>query len=438
MMPFSGKSECVNHVTIIDVEEGRLLPDRTVLVEGERIEKIFNSEIGTPEGLLQIDGSGLYLMPGLVDAHVHFFDPPTFGPMMIAFGVTSIRDMGNPTAGALAIRDKLQEGKILGPEMFTTGSVLDGYPPFIPPISIACKTVEQGREAVRKQAAAGVNQIKVYSGLEREVFFAIADEAKRLGLKVVGHVPEAVYIEEAAVNGQQSCEHLFGFGNVIAKLLGERVMLRRGGIGEDVPYFLRLPEVNEGKLREALEKIRSHGMAVCPTLNVFKCQTRLKDILAGEYPTLEYASPLIRGIWNQVWGRSAQDGEMTKILPLMQRFVKILHDAHVTLLVGTDLLFPGVIPGYSIHEEMVLWQEAGVPSSDILRSATTVSTRFLGLDHRLGRITEGNTASMVLVRENPLEDIKNAGKIEGVFLRGRFFNRNELDRLMQETRNLCK
>jgi len=165
----------------------------------------------------------------------------------------------------------------------------------------------------------------------------------------------------------------------------------------------------------------------------------LKDVMAGNCPMLEYISPMIRGIWHSVWGHSEQDSETTgRVWPNMQTFVKILHDAGVVLVVGTDLLFPGVIPGYAVHEEMALWQDAGIPPTDVLRSATTVSARFLGLGNRLGTIAEGKTASMVLVRGNPLEDIRNASKIEGVFLHGHFFNRNELNQLMAETKNLCK
>ncbi len=128
---------------------------------------------------------------------------------------------------------------------------------------------------------------------------------------------------------------------------------------------------------------------------------------------------------------------LDRLLRAMQAFIKILQRANITLLVGTDLLFPGVIPGHSVHEEMALWQEAGISPIDTLRSATIVPARFLGLAHRLGTVAEGRTASMVLVRDNPLEDARNANKIEAVFLRGRFFSRQDLNRLMQETKSLC-
>jgi imidazolonepropionase-like amidohydrolase len=116
--------------------------------------------------------------------------------------------------------------------------------------------------------------------------------------------------------------------------------------------------------------------------------------------------------------------------------VKGLNQAGVPLMVGTDLMVPGIIPGYAVHEEMEIWQDAGIPAADILRSATLVPAEFMGFAERLGSIGEGKTASMVLLKANPLEDIKNAQQIESVFLRGQYFNREALDRLLDEAKDL--
>lgn len=189
-------------MAVVDVEKGVLLPNRTVIISGDRIEKIAEKQKVKVSGTAYfIDGNGLYLMPGLVDAHVHFLDPESFGPLMAANGVVLVRDMGNSTQQAIATRDRLNRGEMLGPEMVTTGRILDGVPPFVPPVSTGVNTPEKGREAVRRLAAAGVDQIKVYSGLEKDVYLAIVDEAHKNGLKPVGHVPETVYIEEAAAAG---------------------------------------------------------------------------------------------------------------------------------------------------------------------------------------------------------------------------------------------
>ncbi len=428
----------IDGVAIVDVERGTLQTNCTVIVAGDRIQQISKSgNADVPKNPTQIiDGRGLFLMPGLMDAHVHYVDPATFGSMMVANGVLFVRDMGGPTKESVALRDKLKNGEIFGPEMITTGSILDGNPPLIP-LFIPCGTPEAGREAVRQQVAAGVDEIKVYSGLKKDVFLAITDEANKLGIKPVGHTPESIYIEDAASAGLRSSEHPFGFGKIIAKLLGDPVRLSTKGMGTDAPYFLRFNEVNRDEFQKELKKIGATGMHVCPTLVVFKHGAHLKEILAGDYPMLEYVSPMTKGMWKTLWGNQAENELATRLLPSMQQVVKELQMSGLPLMVGTDLLAPGVIPGYSVHEEMALWQEAGISPPQILRSATVVPAKFMGLDGRLGTVAEGKTASLVLLRSNPLEDIRNTGQIEGVLFRGRYFNRADLDRLQQDVKKMC-
>ena len=428
----------ITHVSVVDVEKGEIQENRTVEIRNGLIARITPRSGGDETSRhTVINGKGLFMIPGLFDAHVHYYDEAVYGKMMIAYGVLFVRDMGNSTPAALAVRERLNSRKILGPEMITTGSILDGDPPTIPQIAIGCATPEAGREAVRKQVAAGVDQIKVYSGLRSEVFLAIADEAGKHGIKVVGHVPEAVYIEDAARAGMKSSEHLFGFGKLVAKALGDPVDFSTRGMGTDIPYFLRLKDVHTEEFQAALRWIGSTGMHVCPTLVVFKHGAHYKEIFSGNYPMLEYTSPMMKGFWKALWGSQPENGIVQKILPAMEEVVKQLSVNGVPLMVGTDLLSPGVIPGYSVHEEMVLLQEAGLSPADILRSATIIPAKFIGVDNRLGTIAERKTASFVLLRSNPLEDIRNVDQIECVFSRGRYFSRADLDRLLQDVKNQC-
>ncbi|MCP5030651.1 MAG: amidohydrolase family protein [Actinomycetia bacterium] len=336
---------------------------------------------------------------------------------------------------ALELRDQLNRGEILGPQMVVTGAVLDGDPPFVPDVSLALSTPEDGRVAVRQQADAGVDMIKVYTLLEADTFLAIVDEAQQLGLKAVGHVPESIYIEAAAA-GLASSEHLHGFDKVIGKLLGEPIDLTYRGIGADAGYLLRLDEVNRQELQVVFGRLGDSGLTVCPTVVTFRAGANLDSVRAGDFPGSDYISQSVLDIWETQW--SQQDQLPDAMWQNWAQMVNQLNEAGVPLMVGTDLIIPGIIPGFSVHEEMAIWQDAGIAPAEVLRSATIVPTRFMGLDDRLGTIAEGKTASMVLVAANPLEDIRHAQQTEGVFLRGQYFSPDELDDLLAEAKDMAQ
>jgi imidazolonepropionase-like amidohydrolase len=427
----------ISNVSIVDVVNGITVPGQTVILSGKQIEQIdAHGNIRIPQDSKVIDGQGLYLMPGLVDAHVHYYDAPVFGRVLIANGILLVRDMGMPNEYILPLRDELNQGENLGPEMAATGRMLDGDPPLIPQIALGISTPEEGRAAVRQQAEAGVNMIKVYSKLDKDVFLAILDEAEHSGLKVVGHVPDSIYIEDAAAAGLRSSEHWFGFEKVIAKLLGEPLQLTYTGMGSKADFLQRLDEVDPVALLETYRRLRASGLTVTPTIVTFKNRPSPGTIDIESIKGGEYISQNLLSFWQSQM--IAQSEEPDWVWQNWAQMVKGLNQAGVSLMVGTDVSVPGIVPGYSVHEEMLIWQEAGIPAVDILRSATIVPAKFMGLEDRLGSIREGKTASMVLVRGNPLQDIRNAQQIEGVFLRGEYFSRQDLDKLLAEAKDLAR
>jgi imidazolonepropionase-like amidohydrolase len=435
--PVSASNYAIMGAAVVDVEKGIVLPNQTVIIEDGLIQAVGpRVELSAPKGAHMIDGRGLFLMPGLVDAHVHYFDPPVFGRVMIANGVLLVRDMGMPNDYILKLRDELNRGETLGPEMVATGAILDGDPPLIPSISMGIKTPEEGRAAVRQQAAAGVDMIKVYNLLDKDVFLAIVEEAQKSGLKVAGDLPESIYIEDAAMAGMQSSEHYHGFEKVIAKLLGEPVILHYAGVGSQTSYLLRLGEVEPQALQDFYQRLRASGMTVDPTVVTSKNWPNVDTFDPKSLPGGEYISQKLLSIWKSQWAGQSEFPDL--VWQNWAQMVKQMNKVGVPLMVGTDLMVPGIFPGYSVHEEMAIWQEAGIPAADVLRSATIVPAQFMGLGNRLGSIGEGKTASMVLVRANPLEDIKNAAQIEGVFLRGQYYSRNDLDRLLTEAKDLAQ
>ena len=269
--PVSTSDQAITGVAVVDVAKGIVLPDQTVIIAEGLIQAVGpRAGLAAPKRAKVIDGRGLYLMPGLVDAHVHYLEAPIFGRALIANGVLLVRDMGMPNDYILKLRDELNRGETLGPEMVATGTILDGDPPLIPSISMGVKTPEEGRAAVRQQAAAGVDMLKVYNHLDKDVFLAIVDEARQIGLKVAGDLPEAVYIEDAAVAGMHSSEHYHGFEKVIARLLGEPVTLHYAGVASQAGYLLRLGEVDPLALQDFYQRLRASGMTVDPTIVTFR------------------------------------------------------------------------------------------------------------------------------------------------------------------------
>jgi len=435
--PVSTSDQAITGVAVVDVAKGIVLPDQTVIIAEGLIQAVGpRAGLAAPKRAKVIDGRGLYLMPGLVDAHVHYLEAPIFGRVMIANGVLLVRDMGMPNDYILKLRDELNRGETLGPEMVATGTVLDGDPPLIPSISMGVKTPEEGRAAVRRQAAAGVDMLKVYNLLDKDVFLAIVDEARKIGLKVAGDLPEAVYIEDAAMAGMQSSEHYHGFEKVIARLLGEPVTLHYAGVASQTSYLLRLGEVDPQVLQDFYQRLRASGMTVDPTIVTSKNWPNVDAFDPKSLPGGEYISQNLLSIWKGQWAGQSEFPDL--VWQNWAQMVKGMNEAGVPLMVGTDLMVPGICPGYAVHEEMAIWQEAGIPAADVLRSATLVPARFMGLGDRLGGISEGKSASMVLVRANPLDDIRNAQQIEGVFLRGHYFSRDDLDRLLAEARALAR
>lgn len=426
-------SAVIRNVTIIDVEAGRALPPTDVYLSDGRI-----TAIGQPpadEPAATIDGAGLFLIPGLFDAHVHYVHPETYGPLMIANGVTFVRDLGGFTEPTIALRDQLNRGEILGPRMICTGAIIDGKEP-IWPFSEECATPEQAREAVRKLKDAGVDQIKVYSKLQPDVYRAAIDETHKLGLKAVGHIPMACTVDDAVAAGQDCVEHLSRFETIVTKLLPDAADTRARGTWGELRAFAHLDRVDPDALRKHLEAVAAAGVVQCPTIVVLAGIGSMADGGAGgeganpaEHPLLKYTPTDLRSFWETASYKNWAEQAAMVVAP-MQRLTRGLHDAGATLMIGTDLANAYVFAGFSVHREMELWAEAGIPAPDILRAATITPARFCGVDADYGSVAPGKAASLVLLEANPLEDIRNCAKIREVFLDGRRFDRAALDALL--------
>ncbi len=410
----------VGPVSVVDVDAGEIRAMQRIEIDGESIGGVTRFE-----GMSA--GEVLYAVPGLIDSHVHYSPAPILnGLQMIAHGVVMVRDLGAATTDILEIRDELESGSMLGPAMICSGAIVDGSPP-IWPFSEECSTPEEARAAVRKLANAGVDFIKVYSRLKPEVYAAACDEARALGLRAVGHIPESVDIDGAIAAGQYTNEHLM-------RMPSEFVPRARQGEGSPMPdWWWHYEEADPADIDAFCAKIAGSGMVQCPTLIVTEGIRKAGDGTGVEDERMRYVAPTLKQFWNMPmyarWGET-----LARTNPYRLDLVGRLHEAGVIIVAGTDLANPFVFAGSGLHEEVGLLMDAGMDDRAALASATTVPARVFDVDDRFGAIEPGREASFFLTPVNPLEDLRGAlASMHAVVHRGTYYGREDLDELMERS-----
>ncbi len=426
----------LTNVTVVDVRSGETRPGMTVLIDSGRIVAIAPNQ-GAPSRGRRIDGSGKFLIPGLWDMHVHLIFGDWFPqardvtlPLFVANGVTGVRDMGSDLEPVLAWRKAVAAGALLGPRIVTPGPMLDGPKPRFPS-SIAITTAEDGRRAVRRLKEQGVDFIKFQSQIPRAAVFAIADEAKRQHITFVGHVPDAVRASEASNAGQKSFEHLIGVFEGSSPNEDEFLTGAKG----PGRFLATYDPARATSLASLLA--RNHTWQ-CPTLvwergaNLIEESDFAHDSLARYAPSA-WKDSTWRRFGDQVIHEFNVDDLATRkrFVAKELEIVGLMHRAGIPFLAGTDTP-PGVyvFPGFSLHDELQLFVNAGFSPLEALQTATLNPAVFLGLEQQLGAVEVGKVADLVLLDANPLDNIGNTRKIFAVVLQGRFFSRPDLDRML--------
>lgn len=402
----------IRDVALWDGTGERLRPHATVLVRGDRIVAVGAvDEIAIPDGAEVVDGVGRYLIPGLIDMHVHaLWDPSVpqvFLPLFVAHGVTTIRDMGGLLDLLPATRSALADGSLVGPRLIAAGAILDGPAPVHAEVSIAIDTPAEATAAVEAVAAAGADFVKVYTLLPADAFATVVAAADARGLPVAGHVPYEVGPVAAAAAGMRTIEHLM----------------------TEVEGFCARDRPEE--CAEVFAAFREHGTWQVPTL-VLQGQTEA-SALCGD-PRLRSLPRTALEYWFDgavvppgCAGRSRPAVPFEPELPAEAWLVRALREAGVPVLAGSDTGVPYSLPGSSLHDELALLVEAGLTPREALLAATRDPARALGLDQELGTIRPGRVADMILLRDDPLEEIRGTRAIDAVVLRGTLLRRTEID-----------
>jgi len=445
----------ITHVTVIDTVSGNAIRDQTVVLRGGLITRMGSSStINTFWAPLVVDATGKFLIPGLVDMHVHLTgagEPAGSRefilPLLLANGITTVRDMGGKVEYLKQLRSEIASGSRLGPQIFFTGPYLDGDPPAYQP-SIVVQTPQEARDAVDRFSSEGVDFIKAQSRLNREAYFAIAEESRKRRIRFVGHVPDRVSALEASQAGQAGIEHLTG---VLLACSSKEDELRRERLAPDPPNETPtqalahdrawrrklLDSYSPAKADSLFRAFVANGTSQVPTFPIMVhlgFVTPKTDL--SQDPRMRYVPQNVRKIWQQGIRSQLENYSESDFLlreEIVKRSLEIvgkMQSAGVRIMAGTDLAAPNVFPGSSLHEDLAFLVQAGLTPLQALQAATKNPAEFLGKLQSQGTIEPGKLADLVLLDADPLDDIHNTQKIRAVILRGRLIDRRALDALL--------
>jgi hypothetical protein len=434
--PSETRQVAIRDVTVVPMSGPDLHPAQTVIIQGGTITTIGPSAEIAVNGARVVDGTGKYLLPGLADMHVHYWDITEFG-MFLANGVTLVRNMwGSPFH--LALQRKLREGAFPGPRVVTTSPIIDGPGPdgtTIWPGSALAATPEVAGPMVREFAARGYQQTKAYSWLKLDVLRALGQASRAANIRMVGHCPDGVTYEEAIGAGMTCFEHLTG---IAAGRLGGRSLLGLR-MGSMEAMRMVVDHLDFDGIRQLAHLLAHDDVWNCPTLVVWQGMSQDLDVALAN-PLLAYEPATLAAGWNPANDfrlKHTMDSRAEWLalararIEVYMQILAILHEEGAPLLLGTDTPNPYVYQGFAIHDELDNLVAAGLSPYEALRAGTAAAARFLGEYQEWGTVEVGKRADLLLVATNPLNDVTAVRHPEAVFVNGYVFERNDLDALLE-------
>jgi imidazolonepropionase-like amidohydrolase len=413
----------IAHVNVIDTAAGTLARDVTVTMSGGTITAV--GKDAPPAGAQLVDGGNTFVVPGLWDMHTHLsYARASALPVLAATGVLFVRDVGSALTEIDEWRGQIAGGSITGPSIVRAGPILNGQESNQYHLVIA--NAADARMAVRTLKKAGVDLLKTHRRTSRDAYFALADEAKKLSLPLVGHVPMTVTPAEASDAGQQTIEHVETlFEGTFAAAHNGRVTAANMAEWRASPAAASL-----------WSTFVRNGTVVDPTLIAQGYLARILNSNSPD-PRLRFLAKSARQLMDSTLVNlpAAQKAEIPPFVREREAVTLQMHRAGVTLVTGTDVAFLHP-PGFSLHDELAMLVESGLTPAEVLRAATINCAKlFPSLD--AGAVAPGKRADLVLLDANPLDDIRNTTRIHAVVLRGRVLDRQGLDRLLAEAAELA-
>ena len=390
----------LTHISVVDIMNGHIAKDMSVVVYNNRIQEIARKVRYRPNATV-INATGKYLIPGLWDMHVHlsYYGKEALS-MLIANGVTGVRDMGGNLNELNKWRFEIESGILLGPRIKRAGPFIDGpkqMNAFRASFTKVVTDVNGVQSLVDTLKTGGVDFLKVHSRLSRTAFFTLADEARKRNIPFAVHVPKDITVLEASDAGARSIEHT-------ESLLGDVIY------EED-------ETIRERRTDETLKKLYGEDGEV------------IAARLAGNKT---FYDPTLISLY-RVKGTVYEKKLGPQLLPVLSK----LYLAKVALLTGSDFAYKGsgIRPGFDLHDELILFTEAGMAPLEALQAATINPAKCLYMADSIGTIEKDKIADLVILNENPLQNIAHTKNIYAVILNGKYLSRKELDSLLQKAGN---
>lgn len=437
----------IRHVSVIPMDKERVLQDQTVLIANGKIMAVGSSvKIKIPSGYQEINASGKYLIPGLMDMHTHFFYEQGNNnntcdqelKLMLANGITTARIQCGDSV-YLEAKKNVQIGKWIGPDLYVSSPQFVGRWPWPGKVFAAiCTTPKEAEDAVKKFQQQGYDEIKITFMVKADVYDAIIKTAKEVGIKVTGHVGPQVKLPKALLAKEQ-IEHMDEFIDMLlpdsSYNHGQSVSdmnIWRSKAWETVPYL------DESKIPALVQSVKEAGIFVTPTnFFFFSCfGDGTPDDSSKRRPDYQYIPAAIKterwDIKERYWKKPPTEDKRKKYVAIRKRMTHDLWKAGVKLMAGSDSPEWFLVQGFSMHDELATFVASGLSNFAALETATINPCMYLGIDKKKGTIAINKDADLVLLNANPLEDISNTRKISAVFKNGRFYDNAALNKLLTE------
>ena len=408
----------IKNANLFNSNDGSVQPNQNILIDGNRIIKV-TSEAISEKGVQVIDATAKTLMPGLFDMHTHIGE--TDGLLNLAAGVTSVRDLAN-SFDLIELADNFNNNTLIGPRIVVMSGFIDQAGPYAGPTGAIVTSLEEGLAAIDDYHSKGYKQIKLYSSIDPSWVKPMADRTHALGMRLSGHIPSFMIAEQAIEAGYDEIQH----ANMIAlNFLSDTIDTRTPLRFSMVAKHNHLLDFNSEKWKDFIALLKRENIVIDPTVSIFEGMMVTK---AGEPdPSFEMILDRLplsvqRGFYSG--GQPIEEGMEETHKASYQKLlgiVKELYDNGITIVPGTDSM-----AGFGYHVELENYVKAGIPASEVLKIATSVSAKVCGVQNSLGSIEEGKLADLILVDGDPTQNISDIRKIALTIKDGKIYDPQKL------------